>query len=99
MTDVIAGCAVDELRTRLTDEPVVALVETMAEQVCGWDRLCRGGVGARNEVGPTQTLDSVLPNGWVIEKPRVRIVLSWLTTEPSANGQVVLAEDLNGHAS
>ena len=82
MTNVIACSAVDELRTRLTEEPVVGLVETMAEQVCGCDHLCRGGIGTRIKVCPKRNLDSVLPNGWVIEKRRVRIVLSWPTTEP-----------------
>lgn len=61
MTDVIMGSAVDELHTRLTGEPVVALAETMAEQVCGRDRPCRGGVGARSEVRPKRTLDSPCP--------------------------------------
>lgn len=99
MTDVIAGSAVDELHTRLTEEPAVALAETMAEQGCGWHRLCGGGVGARMKVRPKQNPDSFLPSGRVIDKWRVRIVLSWPTTEPSANDQAVLVKGLNGHAS
>ena len=99
MTDVIAGSAVDELRTRLTEEPVVALAETMAEQVRGWEDLCRGGAGARFEVCPKETLDSFLPNGSVTDEQRVCIVLSWPTTEPSASDQAVLEKGLNGHAS
>jgi hypothetical protein len=81
VTDVIAGSALDELRTRLTEEPVVAFAETMAGQVRGWYSRAVAAL-ARFEVCPKQTLDSYLPNGWVIDKERVRVMLSWPTTEP-----------------
>ncbi|PXY37251.1 hypothetical protein [Prauserella flavalba] len=53
-----------------------SLAETTAEQVRGWHRLCRGGVGARIKVCPKQTVDSFLPNGWMIDEQRVRIMIS-----------------------
>ncbi len=66
-----------------------ALAETMAEQVRVWDRLHRHGAGPHIAVYPAHTPDSDLPDGRVIDKRHVRIVLSWPTTEQSADDQVI----------
>jgi len=61
-----------------------ALAETMADQVRVWDRRHRRGPGPRIAVYPGHLPCTALPDGRVIDKRHVRIVLSWPTTESSA---------------
>lgn len=76
MTDVVARSVVDELCTRLTEEPVVARGDdgragARVAPLVPWRRW-----RARIKVCPKQTVDSFLPNGWMIDEQRVRIMIS-----------------------
>lgn len=66
-----------------------ALAKAVAEQVLVWDRLHRHGAGPRIAIYPVNSPDSGLPTGRVINKRHIRIVLSWPTTEQSAEDQVI----------
>lgn len=98
---VVDGGSVAYLAARRLDETMAefgvhafgpqaaALAGTMAEQVRVWDRLHRHGAGPRVSAYPVHTPDSGLPVGRVIDKRHARIVLSWPTTEQSAEDQVI----------
>lgn len=72
-----------------------ALAETVAEQVRVWDRRHRHGAGPRIAAYPVNTPDSDLPIGRVITKRHVRLVLSWPTTDQSAEDQVIPRKTTN----
>lgn len=65
------------------------LAETTAEQVRVWNRLHRQGPGPRIAVYPAHMPYADLPEGRVIDKRHVRVVLSWPTTKSSTDDQAV----------
>lgn len=62
----------------------VALAEAMAEQLRVWGRDHRGGPGPRIAAYPATTPDDQLPEGRVINKRHVRILVSWPSKDPSS---------------
>jgi protein-L-isoaspartate(D-aspartate) O-methyltransferase len=64
-----------------------ALAETMARQIRVWDRDHRAGPGPLITVHPAVTADEQLPEGRVITKRHVRVVISWPSAALPAAGQ------------
>lgn len=62
----------------------VALAEAMAEQLRVWGRDHRSGPGPRIAAYPATTPDDQLPEGRVINKRHVRILVSWPSKDPSS---------------
>ncbi|MFC5721400.1 methyltransferase, FxLD system [Streptomyces gamaensis] len=57
------------------DAPTLA--GTMADQIRAWDRDHRGGPGPRIWAFPVETPETGLPEGRVVTKRHVRIIISW----------------------
>jgi protein-L-isoaspartate(D-aspartate) O-methyltransferase len=66
-----------EFGTHAFGPDAAALAEAMAEQIRVWDRDHRAGPGPRITVHPAATADERLPEGRVITKRHVRVVISW----------------------
>lgn len=64
-----------------------ALAEAMAEQIRVWGRDHRAGPGPRIAAYPAGTPDDQLPEGRVINKRHVRILISWRPNDPSPASQ------------
>lgn len=60
-----------------------ALAEAMAEQMRVWGSDHRGGPGPRIAAFPASTPDDQPPEGRVINKRHVRILISWPSKDPS----------------
>jgi protein-L-isoaspartate(D-aspartate) O-methyltransferase len=60
------------------------LAERVAEQLRVWGRDHRGGPGARYRIYPVGTPDDRIPNGRVIDKRHVRVLIFW--PQPAATG-------------
>ncbi|MEV7970541.1 methyltransferase, FxLD system [Sphaerisporangium sp. NPDC088356] len=54
-----------------------ALAEALAQQIRVWDHDHRGGPGPRIAAYPADTPDEQLPDGFVITKRHVRVIISW----------------------
>jgi protein-L-isoaspartate(D-aspartate) O-methyltransferase len=65
-----------------------ALVEVMAAEIRIWDRDQRRGPGPRFAAYPAGTPAEQLPDGLVVHKRHVNVLISWPMPDPRADGQV-----------
>ncbi|MBA9002855.1 protein-L-isoaspartate(D-aspartate) O-methyltransferase [Actinomadura cellulosilytica] len=63
------------------------LAERVAEQLRVWGRDHRGGPGPCYRIYPAGTADALIPDGRVIDKRHVRVLISWPQTAATDAGQ------------